>query len=56
MHKRFAAIGAVENEFNCLFKWYAFAFWAAAIVEVMVLFVLQPDIKFFKNSCVFDLK
>ena len=39
MHKRFAAGGTVENKFNCFFKRNPFAFWAAAVIEVMVFFI-----------------
>ena len=39
MLKRFAAAGTMKNKFNGFFEWNTFAFWAAAVIEVMVFFI-----------------
>jgi hypothetical protein len=50
MYEGFAAACAVENDFDCFFEWYAFAFWASAVVEVVVFFVFESDVEFFEYA------
>jgi len=50
VNQGFAAAAAVENEFNCFFEGDAFAFGAAAVVEVMSTLVLESYVEFFENS------
>ena len=50
MHQGFTASATVENQFNGFFEGDAFAFLAAAVVEVMIFFVFQSDIEFFENA------
>jgi hypothetical protein len=40
----------VKNKFNCFFEGYTFAFLTAAVVEVMVSFVFEPNVEFLEYT------
>src|SRR3989304_4064303 len=50
VRQRFAADGTMENQLYGFFKRDSLAFWCITIIKIMVFFIVQPNIQFFKNS------